>query len=89
MKLKDGLVITPINDKYVLVDTGVISPRFNGIIKLNDTSKFIVELIKKEDLSMEQIINKVLEKYEGDESIIRNSVIKTIEQLEKVNLIAE
>jgi len=86
MKLKDGLLINKIDDEYVLVDIGKVEPTFNGMIKLNETSKEIVDLLKV-DTSEDKIVDALISKYQTPRKTIQKDVKEIINELKKVNLI--
>lgn len=64
MVIKEGFVAKEIAGQYVVVALGEASKVFNGIIKLNDSGRFIWDLIaagKEKDV----IVDALLEEYEG------------------------
>lgn len=64
MIIKKGFVAKEIAGQYVVVALGEASKIFNGIIKLNESGKFIWDLLaigKEKD----DIIAALLEEYEG------------------------
>ena len=87
MKVKDGIAIRQVDDEYVLVDTGKIKPKFNGMIHLNETSKDIIDLLTKDDLSMDELIKKLLDIYDVDKETLEKEVANFIAQLKEVNII--
>lgn len=84
MKVNKKIVCKKILDNDVLID---ISNNSN-ILKLNETSAFIFELIK-DNYSIEEIINKVTEEYDVDLIKASSDVCKFIEKLEKLNVIKQ
>lgn len=86
MKLKDGLIISKINDGYVLVDSNASDNRFNGLIKLNETTKDIIEQFKT-DMSIDDVVNKLLDEYDTTYDILYKDVLNVVEQLKGINLI--
>ncbi len=64
MIIKKGFVAKEIAGQYVVVALGEASKIFNGIIKLNESGKFIWDLLaigKEKD----DVIAALLEEYEG------------------------
>ena len=64
MVIKEGFVAKEFAGQYVVVALGEASKVFNGIIKLNDSGRFIWDLIaagKEKDV----IVDALLEEYEG------------------------
>jgi len=66
MKIKSNYVLKTIGDNIVVVPIKSEALRFNGIITLNKTGKYLFETLQNEDLSKEELLKRVLEKYEVD-----------------------
>ena len=62
MKIRKGFVLREIADSIVVVPTGELMKEFKEMINLNSTGKFIWELLQ-EDMTVEQIADKLMEKY--------------------------
>lgn len=86
MKIKETVVITKIDNYYVLVDTSTNNDRFNGVIKLNETGKALCELLSQ-DLDFNQLVDKMSELYDVDRSQLEKDITKTIEALKEVKMI--
>ncbi len=80
MKLKNGLVITQANGSNYIVDTSNKKDSFNGMIRLNDSALFIVELLKN-DISYQEIIKAMTDFYGIPEETARKGADKVIEKL--------
>ena len=65
MKIKEGLILRKVGNENIVMayDNSVIS--FNGVITLNDSGVFIFNNLK-EDISYEDLLNKILEEYDID-----------------------
>lgn len=87
MKAKAGLIIKEIEDEYILVDSGIETPKFNGMIKLNDSSKFIIEALMKEDLTIDELVDKMFEHYDATKEELKEGILPVIEQLKKIKII--
>lgn len=85
MKIKKDLIINKIDNEYYLIDVGA-KPVLNGIIKLNNTSKEIIELLQK-GKNINEIVKTLSNKYNISDKTIRKDVTNIINQLTKVNLI--
>lgn len=77
MKLKDGFITYNTGEENLLVATGEAGKSFNGIVRNNETAAFIAELLKNE-ITEDEIVNKILETYEVDEKTARNDVNKLL-----------
>lgn len=86
MKLRDGFITHESADEHITVTAG--NTDFNGMIRSNRTAGFIVECLKK-DTSREDIIAKMLEKYDAPREIIEKDVDRILEQLYKIGAIDE
>lgn len=87
MKLKETCVISKVNDEYVLVDSDNSDDRFNGLIKVNETTKDIIETFMIE-CEKEEAINRLLEIYDVSYELLEKDVDNVIEKLKSVNLIS-
>lgn len=71
MKLKDGLVISKEGDSYILVDSGICEPFFNGMIRLNKSALFITNLLIK-GINYYDAITMLLKKFSLDKETATN-----------------
>ena len=86
MKLKDTFVTHQFDDTYAIVNAE--KSLFNGIINANKTAGFIVECLK-EDTTTEQIIEKMLSKYDAPVDVITEDVNKIVDILKDIGAIDE
>lgn len=89
MKLKYKFVVRKVNDRAVAVAVGEDSANFNGMVKLNPTGEFVFNILNSGDVSMKEIVEKIVEKYEVDEKTATEAVEIYIESLRKSGLIEE
>ncbi len=87
MKIKEGFVLREVAGQTMVIAIGEISKTFKGMIKLNATAKDIWLYIEK-GLTIDEIINEMIEKYDVSKDIIEKDILKIIE-LMKVNHIIE
>ncbi len=86
MKIKKGFVLREIADTIVVVPTGVLLNEFKGVMNLNETGKFIWELLQENDMTVEEIANKLVEVYGLEKDKALESTVKFIEKLKNVNV---
>ena len=86
MKIRDGFVLREVADQIVVVPTGQLVNEFQVMITLNSTGKFIWELLK-EDITFEQIVIKLVEKYKIDEIKAKQDAEIFIEKLKTSNIL--
>ena len=82
MKLKKGFVLREVAGETLVVATGEASKSFHGMIKLNETGKFIWErLIAGKD--EEQILAEMTEVYKEDPGVMKTELRGFMEKIEK------
>lgn len=64
MKIKSGFVAKEIAGQFVVVALGEASKIFNGIIKLNDSGKFIWDMLSRGS-ERDEVVDALLNEYEG------------------------
>lgn len=89
MKLKYRFVIRDVAGKPVAVTIGADNAAFNGMVKLNDSARFIFEKLNTEDVSMEALVSAVMENYSIDEATAKGAVEAFVANLRANNLIEE
>lgn len=81
MKIKEGFILRDVADKTFVVAVGELSKTFNGIITLNETGKFIWQLLTK-DTTEEEIVEKLLiECEDAQRDVVEKDVKSFIEKL--------
>lgn len=79
MIISDKFVLKHVLDSDILVD---IKSNFNGVIKLNKTSKEIYEYVQ-DGKSIEEIIDILSNKYNIDKTIVTKDVNEFVEEMLK------
>ncbi len=87
MKTKYTFEIMEIDDQIMAVPIGEKADELHGILKLNQSAAAILELLK-EETSEEEIVQKLLEKYESSEEDMRSYVKGYLAELEEAGLLA-
>lgn len=86
MKIKDGFMLRKVGGQNVVVAIGKASLDFNGIIRLNDTGKFLWEQLKS-DITEEQLISAMLDEYDIDRETAEKDIAEFIVRLKGADLI--
>ncbi len=86
MKIKENFMLRKVADTYVVVPVGDAVSEFNGMINLNEAGAFLWQLLEN-DVTAEQVVAGLLEKYEVDEAIAKQDVDKFIAELKSANLL--
>ncbi len=85
MKIKESFITHKNKDDYMMIDA---SGKFAGLIHSNATTAFIVECLRNET-TREEIIAKMLDKYDATESDVEEAVDKVIGALNSIGAIDE
>lgn len=87
MKLKYNFVINQVAGTQVAVAVGEDLPRFNGVIKMNETGAFIFNLLK-EDSTEEDIIQALKKEYpDTDEQELKSAAESFIAKLKEADVL--
>ena len=86
MKLKEDFITHQFDDTQVMIGTENVE--FKGVVTSNQTSAFIVDCLK-EETTREQIIEKMLEKYDAPREIITEDVDKILGLLKGIGALDE
>lgn len=86
IKTKPGFLLREIGQTYIVVPVGAEAQKFNGIIKLNKTGKFLWETVSQ-GIEFDALVEAVLNEYEIDEEIARRDAQSFVEKANAANLI--
>ena len=87
MHLKYAFDTMELDELTIAVPVGESVSQFRGVIKLNETSAFILELLKYE-ISEEEIVNALEKEYDAPRELIIEDVRRYISEFEKRGLLA-
>lgn len=87
MKIKEGFLLREVAGNTVVVPIGDEAVEFNGVITINETGKFIWELMQ-EGIEKEDLLVKFMKEYDVSEEEAKND-IKAFIQILLDNNIAE
>ena len=85
MKLKESFITHKNKDDSMMIDA---SGKFAGIIHSNATAAFIIECLKTETTE-DEILEKMLTKYDADKNIMADNVREIIDKLRKIEAVDE
>jgi len=88
MRLSEGFITHESDGEQIMVAVGGAAERFHGLVRSNRTAAFIINCLKK-DCTEEQIVEKVLDKYDTSQELATNDVHKVIGYLEQIGAIHE
>ena len=86
MKVKEGFILRDMGGQPIVVSVGAASKTLNGMIKLNDSGKFLWEKLQK-DVTEEELAEALVEKYEISKETASADVKAFVETLKKPGII--
>ena len=86
MRLKFQFETMKLDDRIVAVPVGDNVNEFRGVVKLNETSAYIFDLLKDETTE-EKIVDAMEKEYDADRSVIARDVKKIIAEFEEKGLL--
>ena len=84
MKLNSGFIAHNDGENKLLVSTG--ATKFSGLVKSNPTAGFIISCLETETTE-DEIVAKMLEKWDVSDEIARRDVQKVVNQLRGIGAI--
>lgn len=75
MKIKKGFVVREVGGENVAVPVGAQTKNFRGMIKLNETGRFLWDFFS-EDKTVDEAVAAMLEAYDVDEATAREDAEK-------------
>lgn len=89
MKLKDDYIIyNASEEELIAIATGDEADNFNGLLRANKTAGAIMEYLK-EDLTEDELVSRMLERFDAGEEEIREGVKEVLETLRSVGALEE
>jgi len=86
MKIKDNFVTDNVQGTKMMVATGANS--FSGLVRANTTAGFILDLLT-ENVTEEQIVSALAEKYDAPRGQIAEDVKRVLTQLRSIDALDE
>ncbi len=86
MKIKNGFMLRKVGSQNVVVAVGTASKDFNGIIRLNDSGRYLWEKLQSET-DEEELIKAMLNDYDIDEVTARADIRRFIQTLKGADLL--
>lgn len=86
MKLKYKFVTHAMSDTVMAVAVGRDAAKFHGMLEMSETGKAALEWLK-EDITEEELVRKMLDQFDGDESVIRQEVASFCKSLTEAGIL--
>lgn len=87
MKLKYPYASQQVADSFMAMAISDDPQAQNSVLRLNKSGKDMLDLLANE-ITEDEMVQRLLQQYEGDESVIRASVQKFVAELKAKNLLA-
>lgn len=88
MKLKSDYVLRAFSGKYIAVSVNDSDDNNNVFITMNKSSAFVWELLQNE-ISYEEVLSKIIEKYNIDEVTAKADLDEFIDKLKEAGVLYE
>lgn len=86
MKIKNGFMLRKVGEQNVVVAVGEASRSFNGIIRLNDSGKYLWEKLSQETTEA-QLLSDMLNDYNIDEATAKADIERFVAELKKAGIL--
>jgi len=88
MKLKYNLAIQKVTDFWAAVPVGKDAKKYRGVMSLNESAKDMLEFLR-EDITEEELVQKMLAVYDVPEEQLRQDVADLIQKLREAEVLDE
>ena len=89
MKITEGFLLRKVANQSIVMPMGKKAFDFNRAITLNETAAFLWTILEKEDVTKEQLKQKLRAEYDVDETTAENDIDKFLNKLRENGLINE
>lgn len=86
MKLKYEFVVSQVCGEWCALAVGKSAKLYSGVINLNDTAATMIKYLS-EDITEEELVQKMLAEYDVPEEELRQDVSAFIEKLREENVL--
>lgn len=86
MKIKKGFLLRTVGDQNIVFAAGKAAKDFNGIIRLNETGRFLWELLQS-DRDKESLAEALTREYEVGDEDARRDVSAFLAELSSAGLL--
>lgn len=87
MKIREGFILRKIGSEYMAVAVGKARKDFNGLVRMNETGKFLWDALKTEKTE-EELIACLRAEYEVDEEKAGQDIRVFLEKLKGAEILA-
>lgn len=80
MKIEKEYVLREIAGDHIIIPVGMTVLEFNGLITVNKVGVFLWKMLQ-EEVTMEELVQAVLNEYDVEEEVARNDIQEFVEKL--------
>lgn len=88
MKIKDNYLLSDIEGENIVITIGNVENTFNGYLKINDTSKFLWNLLET-NISLEELNLRFEKKFSIDAKLAEEDVKEFLKTIREINALEE
>lgn len=81
MKINENYVLQEVVDENIIIPVGEAADKLHGIIKLNTTGAYLWKLLSQDDLSTEELTEKMITEFSVDEGTAKEDISMFVKQL--------
>lgn len=85
MKIKQGFVLRKVAENYIVVPVGEMAKKFNGVIKLNESSAFMWKKLEQ-GIEFNDLVKAVTDEYDVDIKRAESDVKAFTDALTQANI---
>ena len=86
MKIRNGFILRKVGEQNVVVAVGEASRSFNGIIRLNESGRYLWEKLQS-GTTEQELLQAMLNDFDIDESTASKDISAFIAKLEEAGLL--
>lgn len=87
MRIKEGFVLRPIGDTYMVVGEGLAQIDFNKIISLNSTAAYLWNAVQGKEFEAADVKDLLLAQYDVDEDTATRDAEALVDKWDKAGLL--
>ena len=88
MRIKEKYVKTELGEEALLVPVGEEAEQFRGVVRLNETAAYIVDLLRQ-DRTEKELTDALLEAYDVERAVAEKDVKAMLDTLRNVHALAD
>ena len=81
MKINENYVLQEVADENIIIPVGEAADKLHGIIKLNITGAYLWKLLSQDDLSTEELTEKMITEFSVDEGTAKEDISMFVKRL--------